>query len=68
MCATCDRLRAENFTPTVPTDGSSYVAHHWAHSWIDGFGEAFVANAATDVLMPSFALSEDGRQLMRALP
>ena len=66
VCATCDRLRAEKFTPTVPTDGSSYAAHHWAHSWIDGIGEAFVANPATDVLMTA-SLSEEGRKLMKTI-
>jgi hypothetical protein len=32
------RLRREGFTPTVPSDGTSFAAHHWAHTWLDGMG------------------------------
>ena len=49
--ATCERLRREGFTPTVPSDGTAFAAHHWAHSWMDGFGEELKAHPETDVLM-----------------
>jgi hypothetical protein len=38
---TCERLRRESFQPALPGDGSAYAAHHWAHTWIDGFSQAF---------------------------
>ena len=49
--ATCKRLRAEGFTPTIPADGSALAAHHWAHSWMDGFADSFQQDAERDVLM-----------------
>ena len=51
VAATCERLRREGFTPTVPSDGTAFAAHHWAHSWMDGFGEELKAHPETDVLM-----------------
>ena len=34
MVRTCERLAAENFTPTKYR--SSFTAHHWAHTWLEG--------------------------------
>ena len=32
----CAKLRADKFLPTVPTDGSAFTNHLWAHTWIPG--------------------------------
>lgn len=36
VCECCKRLSQDGFEPTVPTDGSSFTAHHWTHTWLDG--------------------------------
>ena len=51
VAATCKRLEGEGFVPTLPSDGTAFAAHHWAHTWLDGFGAKFVADAANDVVM-----------------
>jgi mannosyltransferase OCH1-like enzyme len=51
VVSTCDRLRAEGFTPTIPPDGSALAAHHWAHSWMDSFSDRFQEDKVRDVLM-----------------
>jgi hypothetical protein len=51
VVSTCDRLRAEGFTPTIPPDGSALAAHHWAHSWMDSFSDRFQEDKERDVLM-----------------
>ena len=51
VVSTCDRLRAERFTPTIPPDGSAFAAHHWVHSWMDSFSDGFQEDNVRVVLM-----------------
>lgn len=36
LISLCARLRAEGFSPAVPSDGTAFAAHHWAHTWLNG--------------------------------
>jgi len=54
---TCARLQREEFRPTIPADGSSFAAHHWAHTWMDDmFGGV---SEQSEVLIEDVRWTED---------